>query len=220
MISIGEGLKDAKEECFVILLCDGIPLAIAYQRAGFPHTQQAALALFRSARIQARIQAVFEARARTPGLGLPEITDMLKRVYANALHDTEYSAAHNAAFSLARLHGLIIDRAQLDVIRRPSREPDAPVELALGAWVEALPSPPAGPRTVSRETGVVSEPIQRGPLIEGTTYGCDLDQGPGAIENGAPFPPVTETPPAGGHSEPLAERQQGTGIFPRAEDLF
>jgi hypothetical protein len=68
---------------------------------------------------------------------------MLQRVFAGALHDAEYSAAHNAAFSLARIYGHVTDRATLEVIRRPSRDPDAPSEQALSSWVEALPGLPA-----------------------------------------------------------------------------
>jgi hypothetical protein len=71
---------------------------------------------------------------------LPEVTDMLKRVFAGAHSEGEYSAAHNAAFSLARLYGHVTDRATLEVIRRPSRDPDAPSEQALSSWVEALPA--------------------------------------------------------------------------------
>jgi hypothetical protein len=237
LVSIGEGLKDAKEECFAILICDGIPVAIAYARAGFDQTNSSGLELFRSARIQARCRAIFEARAKTPGLGLPDITDMLKRVYANALHGEEYSAAHNAAFSLARLYGLVVDRAQLDVIRRPSREPDAPSEQALGSWIEALPTAQIGPASsaLSEPLGSGPEPHQGqivsretpgpGPVIEGSIYGSDLDgprshEGEGEIGNGAPSRPVTGTPSPGEHSEPLGSEYEGTGIFPRAEDLF
>jgi hypothetical protein len=70
---------------------------------------------------------------------LPEVTDMLQRVFTGAYHAEEYSAAHNAAFSLARLYGHVTDRATLEVIRRPSRDPDAPSEQALSSWVDALP---------------------------------------------------------------------------------
>ena len=76
---------------------------------------------------------------------LAEVTDMLQRVFAGAHSEGEYSAAHNAAFSLARIYGHVTDKATLEVIRRPSRDPDAPSEMALGAWVEALPAFGPGP---------------------------------------------------------------------------
>jgi hypothetical protein len=139
-----------------------------------------------------RVEAIIKARATHPPITLPEVTDMLKRVYVGAIHGEDYNPAHNAAFSLARLHGLVVYRAQLDVIRRPSREPDAPVELALADWIAALPGPAPGP--------VISSPIQRESegslIIEGSAFGSDLDgarapaRREGEIENGAPTGPV------------------------------
>jgi hypothetical protein len=220
---MGGWLKDDKEELFAVFICDGLTLALAYQRAGLQGGS--AYSLIKSPRVQTRIAAILEARAKSPAVSLPEVTDMLKRVYAGALHDTEYNAAHNAAFSLARLYGLVVDRAQLDVIRRPSREPDAPAEMALGSWIEALPALPSspGPSVVSHSH------TTEGPLIEGSTFGCDLDgprlgDGRMETENGAPVGPVTGTPSPRAHSNSLGQIDEGTGIFsgdvPSAEDLF
>jgi hypothetical protein len=69
---------------------------------------------------------------------------MLQRVFAGAYHEGEYSAAHNAAFSLARLYGHVTDRASIEILRRPSRDPDAPSEVALGDWVAGLGTGPQG----------------------------------------------------------------------------
>ena len=65
---------------------------------------------------------------------------MLQRVYSSAYHADEFNAAHNAALSLARLYGHVNDRQTLEVIRRPSRDPDAPSETALGDWIAELPA--------------------------------------------------------------------------------
>ena len=122
------------------MVCDGLAIGAAFVRAGF--TSKATSApydLFRKPHIQERAKAILEARRTQGVVTLPEVTSMLQRVFAGALHDAEYSAAHNAAFSLARLYGHVTDRATLEVIRRPSRDPDAPSEQALSSWVEALP---------------------------------------------------------------------------------
>jgi hypothetical protein len=71
---------------------------------------------------------------------LPEVTGMLQRVYSSAYHADEFNAAHNAALSLARLYGHVNDRQTIDIIRRPSRDPDAPSEQDLSTWVESLPA--------------------------------------------------------------------------------
>ena len=64
---------------------------------------------------------------------------MLQRVFAGANAAEEYSAAHNAALSLARIYGHVTDRASIEVIRRPSRDPDAPSETALRLGLRAFP---------------------------------------------------------------------------------
>jgi len=137
----GQSLMDAREEIFVVLVCDGLPMGLAFKRAGFTsRDHNAPHRLFHLPRIQTRANAILEARRTQGVVTLPEVTDMLKRVFAGAHAAEEYSAAHNAAFSLARLYGHVTDRATLEVIRRPSRDPDAPSEQALSSWVEALPA--------------------------------------------------------------------------------
>jgi hypothetical protein len=229
IVPIGIGLNDEREECFAMLIADGIPIAIAFRTAGFTAKDKkaSALALYRSQRLQDRVTAILRARASHPPMSLSEVTDMLKRVYAGALHSNEFTPAHNAAFSLARLYGLVVDRAQLDVVRRPSREPDAPAERALSSWIAELPPYTPGPKSPE-------VPVGQGPglLIEGSTLGCDLDttrvvsEGPGGIGNGAPTGPVTGTPTGGGRVSPIGSpsADEGTGYpggeYPSAEDLF
>jgi hypothetical protein len=109
-------------------------------RAGFKgKSVTAASMLFQLPRIQQRAAAILEARRTTGVVTLSEVTDMLQRVFAGAHAKEEYSAAHNAAFSLARLYGHVTDKATLEVIRRPSRDPDAPSEQVLSDWVASLP---------------------------------------------------------------------------------
>ena len=139
-VLFGVELRDAREELFVILVCDGLPMGLAFKRAGFESkANNAPSLLFNLPRVQERAQAILAARRETGAVSLPQVTDMLKRVFAGAHSEGEYSAAHNAAFSLARLYGHVTDRATLEVIRRPSRDPDAPSEQALGDWVAGLP---------------------------------------------------------------------------------
>src|SRR3954469_23332821 len=143
-VLFGVDLRDAREEIFVRMVCDGLSMGVAFARAGFSSkAHDAPSNLFHLPRVQARAQAIFEARRSTGVVTLAEVTDMLKRVFAGAHSAEEYSAAHNAAFSLARLYGHVTDKATLEVIRRPSRDPDAPSEQALASWVEALPALPA-----------------------------------------------------------------------------
>lgn len=238
-------IKD-KEEAFCILIADGVPVAMAFRKAGFSAKGNSALALYSQPRIQERISAIVKARAATAPVSLPEITDMMKRVYAGSIHDCEYTPAYNAAFGLARLYGLVVDRAQLDVVRRPSREPDAPSEMALGQWIEQLPSLPPGPQSQPLAAHIPS-PIGPGPSassIDLTPFGCDLDgpssRGPGLdagpradatggeIGNEPLGGRVTGTPSPRAHFsvDTRASQKDGSPLdaegnpYPRAEDLF
>jgi hypothetical protein len=141
---LGRDLKDAKEETFVRLVCDGVALGPAYARAGFTSKQtEAPYLLWHLPRVQDRAAIILEARATQGVVSLAEVTDMLKRVFSGAYTEGEFSAAHNAAFSLARLYGHVTDKSTLEVIRRPSRDPDAPSEQALSSWVASLPALPS-----------------------------------------------------------------------------
>jgi hypothetical protein len=137
---LGVDLQDAKEEVFVRMVTDGISMGVAFVRAGFKSKHRnAASNLWQLSRIQERAAAILEARRTTGVVTLPQVTSMLQRVFSSAYHNEEYNAAHNSALSLARLYGHINDRQTLEVIRRPSRDPDAPSEQDLSSWVESLP---------------------------------------------------------------------------------
>jgi hypothetical protein len=137
---LGQDLKDVREETFCRMVCDGLGLGLAFKNAGFTSCDNnAPTNLWNLDRVQQRANAILEARATQGAVTLPEVTDMLHRVFVGAWHKEEFSAAHNAAFSLARLYGHVTDKSTVEVIRRPSRDPDAPSEQALSSWVNSLP---------------------------------------------------------------------------------
>jgi len=141
LMLLGVDLRDAKEEVFVRMVTDGISMGVAFARAGFKaKSTEAPYRLWQLDRIQQRAAAILEARRTTGVVTLPQVTSMLQRVYSSAYHADEFNAAHNAALSLARLYGHVNDRQTLEVIRRPSRDPDAPSEQELSSWVESLPA--------------------------------------------------------------------------------
>lgn len=221
---ISQELKDHREESFARMVCDGMPLGEAYRRAGFNgKSYEAAHALAGLPRIKLRIEEILFARSTTAAVSLEQVTDMLGRVFMKAVANEELNAAHNAAFSLARLYGHVTEKSQVEVLRKPSREPDAPAELSLTAWVSGLMP------TASASIG----PLQRapaGPMIEGLANqgppsSPAISEGPGPasqqldlfndvnslaaprdgreIENGASFAPVTGPPSPGGRSDVL-----------------
>ena len=201
---LGVDLANAKEEAFCLMIMDGLAIGAAYVKAGFnSKATNAPYELFRKPHIQARAQAILEARRTQGVITLPEVTSMLQRVFAGALHDAEYSAAHNAAFSLARIYGHVTDRATLEVIRRPSRDPDAPSEQALSSWVEALPGL-AGPGLADQAS------FLRLPDAPAAPLGPDT-QGPG--------PELSNEIKWLANSEPSIHHAQTAGLGPSGPEL-
>jgi hypothetical protein len=191
-----KGLWSDMEESFAGMVVDGMPQAEAFRKAGYKAgSHMDATRLWRSERIQGLAKAILKARRETAAVSLPEVTHMMQRIYAGALAAEDYSPAHNAAFSLARLYGMVVDRAQIEHIRRPARNPDAPAEQDMGSWIASLPS---------------LEPSSPKPLISLDNQGSSLEpQGSDGmivparqIENGAPTEPVTGTPNAGALAGP------------------
>lgn len=210
MVPYGGDLANEREEAFARLTCDGMPLAEAFRLAGLKAGSRSdPLRLWRQDRIQERVKALLKARAETGAVTLPQVTDMLQRVFAGALHAQDYSPAHNAAFSLARLYGLVIDRAQVDVMRRPSRDPDAPAEQALASWVQSLPALPA-----PAPSGGL------GPVLDAPAapYGASPAE-PGTVRNPSPAEPDqaagARAPGPGPVIEGLAWRNAGANAQER-----
>src|SRR6478736_5876176 len=183
-------LEDEREERFAQMACDGLPLGIAYRKAGLDGEKEdwkGGQRMFQRPRIQQRMAQIMEARRRTGIVTLQQVTDMLARVYASALHTEDHGAAHNAAFSLARLYGLVIERSQVEVSRRPSRDPDAPAEVALSQWVAAIPGSagPEGPAAGPAELGPFRA-LPPGPEISNgpSGLGSQVANGPSSLGSG------------------------------------
>lgn len=192
---LGVELRDHREEIFVVMVCDGLPMGLAFRRAGFTSKDHNAPSnLWALPRVQVRAQSILEARRATGVVSLGEVTSMLKRVFAGANAAEEYSAAHNAAFSLARLYGHVTDRATLEVIRRPSRDPDAPSEQALGDWVAGLPAlNGSGPEGSQGSQGLLG-PFPHAPAAP---LGPEPSQNPNEINGLAGPEPLEPSPEPG-----------------------
>ena len=182
--ALGFDLADAREETFCRLVCDGMSQSEAFRLAGFKGANSGPSRLWAKPGIQERAAAILKARAETGAVTLPQVTDMLQRVFSGALASADWGPAHNAAFSLARLYGLVIDRATIVDLRRPSRDPDAPAETALADWVASLPAlpSPAGPGPESPAAAAASPPrpeearaTARAPSPDAETSGLDSE---------------------------------------------
>lgn len=223
---IDGALANERHEVFAGMVANGMGAGEAYALAGFRGPVAVnGPRLASHPKVRARIDALLAARREASAVTLPEVTDMLRRVFAGAFASQDWGASHNAAFSLARLHGLIIDRAQIDVWRRPARSPDAPAESALVDWITALPGPEAKP-LISHANPQGPSPEPSGPDArererepEGPSRESELLNdfnglaGPGRSENGAPVRAVTGTPYTGALSSSELSVVKNTPIF-------
>ena len=85
VVLLGVDLRDAREEIFVRMVCDGLALGVAFTKAGFTSKDHNAPSnLFHLPRVQERAAAILEARRTQGVVTLGEVTSMLQRVFAGA----------------------------------------------------------------------------------------------------------------------------------------
>ncbi|OQX04541.1 MAG: hypothetical protein BWK73_35915 [Thiothrix lacustris] len=73
--------------------------------------------LLANAGIQAELRAAQAAYAAQHGVTIAEVTEMHREAYNVALEDRQPSAMTAAANNLAKLHGLIVDKQQVQQLR-------------------------------------------------------------------------------------------------------
>ena len=72
------------------------------------------------------------------------VTEMYLEIYRGAMSAKEYPPAATAVTGITKLHGLVIDRQQIEaVIRKPSFDPNADATMSEAEWFESFGSVPA-----------------------------------------------------------------------------
>jgi hypothetical protein len=80
--------------------------------------------------------------AAAQSISVQSVTRMLVKTYDLAMAEKQASAAAQAALGVAKLHGLLIDRVQADLlIRKPSASPDGPDEMDADEWLSSYAGP-------------------------------------------------------------------------------
>ena len=70
-------------------------------------------------------------------VSVASVTEMYLEIYNAAMAAKEYPPAATAVTGLAELHGLVIDRQQIEaVIRKPSFDPNADATMSEAEWLE------------------------------------------------------------------------------------
>ena len=92
--------------------------------------------------MQARVRELQAAQAQASQITAERLLAELEEARSLALSLGQAGAAVAASMGRAKLCGLLVDRRE-DVTRRPTREPDAPAEVAVEVWLREI-APPAG----------------------------------------------------------------------------
>jgi phage terminase small subunit len=123
-------LRNAKHERFAQELAKGRTQEEAYREAGYRGDRTTASRLATKDNIQARVLEISEHVALRVEVSLASITDDLARIAATAeaMKDSAgLSVARAAKMDIAKLHGLVIDKARVESHNRTALISDKPM---------------------------------------------------------------------------------------------
>jgi len=135
-----------RQEAFCRFVAEGCCQREAYKRAGYTPTSDSvadvnASRLLRHAQVQSRVRELQAAQAEASQITAERLLAELEEARNLALSLGQAGAAVAASMGRAKLCGLLVDKRE-DVTRRPTREPDAPAEVAVAVWLREI-APPA-----------------------------------------------------------------------------
>ena len=131
-----------RQERFCVLIVQGLSQTDAYLKA-YNSTSNAVAAvnssrMIRRAKIKDRIAQLREEIDAAQRVSLPFLTRGLLRAAGLAEGSGNPAAMAQAYLGVAKLHGFLIDRQQVDLmVRRPSPSPESPDEMTEEAWLAA-----------------------------------------------------------------------------------
>ena len=135
-----------QQEKFVRLLAEGMTQQAAYEAAGYaargPSADKCASVLLRNGKVSKRLAEVQEEMAYASQVTVGYISRELRKVYHLAVAEKQTGGATAALMGLAKLHGFLWDRQQIEmIVRKPSADPDAPDAMTETEWAEKYGSP-------------------------------------------------------------------------------
>ena len=137
---------NARQEAFARNIAEGRSQREAYQCAGYTPASDSvadvnASRLLRHAQVQSRVRELQAVQAQASQITAERLLAELEEARSLALSLGQAGAAVAASMGRAKLCGLLIDRRE-DVTRRPTRDPDAPADVAVEVWLREI-APPA-----------------------------------------------------------------------------
>ena len=131
----------ARHEMVLMHVLNGMPGSHAYamvygQDRGKATCEVNASRILSSAKVKARRAELLAARAAATPISVEYLTREALATATEARALGQGSAALQGYQLVAKLHGLLIDRQQTDVlIRKPSSSPESPDDLSAEAWL-------------------------------------------------------------------------------------
>lgn len=133
---------NARQEAFAQKVAAGSSQRQAYLDAGYtaatPEVADTdASTLVRNPKVAARVKELQRQNALAAQVSVASVTEMYLEIYRGAMSAKEYAPAATAVTGIAKLHGLVIDRQQIEaVIRKPSFDPNADPMMSEADWLE------------------------------------------------------------------------------------
>lgn len=152
-------LRNARHERFAQGIVKGLNGKAAYIDAGYRSKGNAAEVeaskFLRNPKIASRVAELQARQAHRLDISVERITLQLLEDRALAHSQGQAGAAVAASMALAKLHGLIIDRAEVISYRKPLREPSTVRQMSLEEWTLKF-----APRLVEGPAPARPEPIE------------------------------------------------------------
>ena len=137
---------NTRQELFCRLIAEGRSQYESYTDAGYKATTRGvadaeACKLLKAPKIVARVKEIQAENALAARISVASVTKMYLAIYDKAMANDDLGPATAAVTGVAKLHGLVIDRAQIEaVIRKPSFDPNAEETMSESAWFEQFGS--------------------------------------------------------------------------------
>lgn len=132
-------LRNARHELYAQGLAKGLTQKVAYIEAGFRSTGNGidvnANRLLKNPTVAARLAELLQKHARKVEVTVESLVAELDEMRRKAIELKQVAAGVAAIMGKAKLLGLITDKIDMDVVRKPMREPgDYPKQMSLDEW--------------------------------------------------------------------------------------
>jgi hypothetical protein len=160
-----------KQEQFLWLVVDGLPASRAYaevygQDKSKAVCEAAASRLLTNVKVVSRRQELIAAKAQRQPITVEYLSRELLAVAGESRSLGQGSAAAQAYMGVAKLHGLLVDRVQADVlVRKPSSSPESPDDLSAEEWLNQY----ASSKLIEHDELNTVEPTTEGSTDAGST---------------------------------------------------